>query len=100
MSATFLGVVNRNGVIYIPWTGATIPKISRHPPGTNLIVTLDNNGEKFISARLPSLKAIKQMKEESHAAWLRFEQIFEQELLLRKTRMLRALNEVMKEYYL
>lgn len=96
---TFLGVVDRDGSIFIPWRGTNVSR-ENFEPGQNLLVELKiNQGGlgQVIKAELPTLEQLKQMKDELSADWDRFAQMFNGVSMLRKVLMLRALDRAMRD---
>jgi hypothetical protein len=91
---TFLGVVERNGSIYIPWRGTHVATDSEYEPGQNLLVTIVD-GRATID--LPTIVQLKQIRDELNADWERFTEIFRQVPMGRKVRMLQALDQSQKE---
>ncbi len=95
---TFLGVVNRDRNIDIPWRGTTIYVEHDYEVGQNLIVTLaiDENTicAPVVKVELPEIKQLKAMKDELTSDWERFSAIFNNSSMGDKVRMLRALDMV------
>ncbi len=92
----FLGAVDRDKNIYIPWRGTHVYVEHNYDPGQNLLVTLEI-GENTLCAEvvkveLPALKQLKQMKDELAADWARFSLMFEMSPMKDQVRMLRALD--------
>jgi hypothetical protein len=91
----YLGTIDRDGYLYIPWLGSCWRNRKHYGVGQILIVTMENN--KVVGVELPEFKQLKAMKDETTSQWLMFDEIFKQSPLFRQTLMLKALNEVMKE---
>jgi len=94
----FLGVVDRNKGIDIPWRGTNVTVEHSYEPEQNLLVTLEINDNticaEVVSVELPTLLQLKQMKDELSADWARFDSIFQTASLAQKVLMLKALNQV------
>lgn len=98
---TFLGEVDRNGNIYIPWRGTHCYVDHNYEIGQNLIVTLEIDDNTIcahvVKVELPTLQQLKEMKDELSGDWWRFEQIFRNATMAQKTRMLKALDKSIAE---
>jgi len=100
----FLGVVDKNGNIFIPWRGTHVYVEHDYEADTNLLVTLDTEHAfgQVAKVELPTLKQIKAMKEEFAFDWERFSSVFKHAPMRLQVLMLHALNRVMgfetKEY--
>ena len=99
---TFLGVVERDSSIFIPWRGTHVYPVHDFEPGQNLLVELDITAGlgRSVKAELPTLEQLKQMKDELSSDWCRFTEIFNKASMLQKVLMLRALDKAIgaKEY--
>jgi len=96
---TFLGVVERNGSIFIPWRGTNVSLKHNFEPCQNLLVDLEFNKTgtgSVVKAELPTLEHLKQMKDELSLDWDRFTQIFNRASMLQKVLMLCALDKEMR----
>ena len=95
---TFLGVVDRNGSIFIPWRGTNVSLEHNFEPGQNLLVELEIKAGmgKVIKVELPTLEQLKQMKEELLLDWYRFAEIFRTAPMRQKVLMLHALGNEMR----
>jgi len=96
---TFLGVVNRDGSIFIPWRGTNVTLDHNFEVDQNLLVTLEINKAgtgKVLKAELPTLNQLKQMKEELFSDWYRFAEIFRTAPMRQKVLMLCALDKAMR----
>ena len=95
MNEVFLGVVNRNGNIDIPWRGTAIYVPHSYEVGQNLLVTIDTEGSasgKVVKVDLPTLRQVKQMKDELASDWERFSLIFKSMPMGQQVTLLRALD--------
>lgn len=91
----FLGVVERDGNIYIPWRGTHVTVEHNYEIGDNLLVTLDTTGnlsDKVIKVELPTLDQLKKIRDELANDWERFTDIFTQFPMWKKVEMLRSLD--------
>lgn len=97
---TFLGVVGRDGSIFIPWRGTNVSIEHNFDPGQNLIVELEikrgNIIGRVIKAELPTLNQLAQMKAELWSNWYRLVEIFRTAPMRQKVLMLRALDQAMR----
>lgn len=94
----FLGVVDRDGSIFIPWRGTHVSLEHNFDVGQNLLVQAEENGPfvKYVKAELPTLEQLKQMKDELWSDWYRLVEIFRTAPMLQKVLMLRALDKEMR----
>jgi len=100
MEQVFLGIVDRDNSIFIPWRGTKISTNHEHQAGQYLLVTLDVNDSgvgKVTKIDLPTLAQVKQIKEELNNDWYRMAKIFEQASMVKKVLMLKALDETIRE---
>jgi|GEM_PF-5219416 len=92
----FLGVVDRDGSIDIPWRGTYLRWKHNYDPGQNLLVTLETGDNtiyaKVIRVEMPTLEQLKDMKDELKADWDRFTSVFQNATMADQVRMLRALD--------
>lgn len=97
-TAIFLGVVARDGSIFIPWRGTNVSLVHDFEPGQDLLVELDITAGmgKVIKAELPTLEQLKKMKDELWSDWWRLAEIFRTAPMKRKVLMLQALDNAMR----
>lgn len=91
----FLGVVELNGNIAIPWRGTHVFNKHGYNPGQIVLVTLDDTDSgmrSVVKVEIPTLDQLKQMKDELKEDWSRFSKIFKQASMIHKVQMLRALD--------
>lgn len=95
---TFLGIVDRDGSIFIPWRGTHVSLEHNFEPGQNLLVELNTTAGlgRVVKAELPTLEKLKEMKEELSSDWHRFAEIFRTASMRQKVLMLRALDQAMR----
>ncbi len=106
MEQTFLGVVERDGGIYIPWRGTNVYYGTNasngeiYELGQNLIVTLEIDENTIcahvVKVELPTLEQLKKIKDELSTDWNRFELIFNSGTLGQRVTMLWALDQALK----
>lgn len=92
----FLGVVNRDKHIDIPWRGTTIYIEPDYDIGQNLLVTLEIGDNTFCAdskkVELPTLEQLKKMKDELDGDWTRFTLLFKDASMRQKVLILKALE--------
>lgn len=93
-SDVYLGVVVRDGSIFIPWQCNIIYMRHNFEPGQNLLVYFENGN--VIKAELPTLEQLKQMKEELWSDWYRLAEIFRTASMSQKVLMLRSMDQAMR----
>jgi hypothetical protein len=95
----FLGVVDRDNTIYLPWRGTYMFVEHNYEPGQNLLVTLEinENTVEVVKVELPTIKQLKQIKDELDSDWHRCSLVFKMVSMKDKVRMLRALDLVERQ---
>lgn len=94
----FLGIVEWDGSIFIPWRGTNVYPKHDFEPGQNLLVELDITAGlgQVVKVELPTLEQLKQMKDELSSDWSRFTEIFNKASVLQRVLMLHALDKEMR----
>lgn len=96
---TFLGVVNRDGSIFIPWRGTNVSLEHNFAVGQNLLVKLEitkSGVGKVIKAEMPTLVQSLKMEDELWADWYRLAGIFRMAGMRQQVLMLRAMDKAMR----
>ncbi len=96
MKNIFLGVIDRNKRIFIPWRDPIVIIDHKYEVGQNLLVTLEDGQATKIE--LPTLAQLKAMNDELTDDWARFSELFKQFSMGQKVEMLRALDRKIEEF--